>query len=155
MLIYGTGGHLKPDPYSRAAEALNKHGKEAAEEVASFESRHLKAIADLVKKEDIDFLVREIERLRQQSSHHAGRYPKAASRLRLHPASVTQAGRSKRLAPRSRSHRDSARRLSSSRDLEQPLNRLLTSSGQNRSVLWSPMVHPAWSFLFGLTAPKA
>src|ERR1700748_2110591 len=104
---------------------------------------------------DIDFLVREIERLRQQSSHHAGRYPKAASRLRLHPASVTQAGRSKRLAPRSRSHRDSARRLSSSRDLEQTLNRLLTSSAQNRSVLWSPMVHPAWSFLFGLTAPKA
>jgi len=47
---------------------------------------------------DIDFIVREIERLRQQSTHNAGRYPKAASRLRLHPAPVTRAGPLKRLA---------------------------------------------------------
>jgi len=104
---------------------------------------------------DIDFIVGEIERLRQQSSHNARRYPRAASRPRLHPASATQAGPLKRLAVRSRSHRDSARRLSSSRDLEQPLNQLVDSADQMRSTLWSPMVHPAWSFLFGLTAPKA
>jgi hypothetical protein len=103
---------------------------------------------------DIDFLVQEIERLRQQSSHNASRHPKAASRLRLHPASVTQAGPIKRLTVRNRSHRDSARRLSS-RDLEQPLDRLIKSADQIRNTHWSPMVHPAWSFLFGLTAPKA
>jgi hypothetical protein len=104
---------------------------------------------------DIDFIVREIEHLRQQSSHNTGRYPKAASRLRLHPASITQAGPLKRLGVRSRSHRDAARRLPSSRDFEQPLDRLVKSSDQIRSTHWSPMVHPAWSFLFGLTAPKA
>jgi hypothetical protein len=104
---------------------------------------------------DIDFIVREIERLRQQSTHNAGRYPKAASRLRLHPAPVTRAGPLKRLAARRGSNRDSARRLSSSRDLEQPLNQLVKSADQIRSKHWSPMVHPAWSFLFGLTAPKA
>jgi hypothetical protein len=99
---------------------------------------------------DIDFIVQEIERLRQQSNHNAGRYPKAASRLRLHPASVTQAGPLKRLGTRSRFNRDAARRLSSSRDLEQPLDRLVKSADQ----ISSPMIHPAWSFLFGLTAPK-
>ena len=41
---------------------------------------------------DIDFIVREIERLRQQSTHNAGRYPKAASRLRLHPAPGNPSG---------------------------------------------------------------
>lgn len=48
------GGHLKPDPYYRAATALKTHGKEAAEEVASFESRQVKEIKDLVEKEHID-----------------------------------------------------------------------------------------------------
>jgi hypothetical protein len=104
---------------------------------------------------DIDFIVQEMERLRQQNSHNAGRYPKAASRPRLHPASVTQAAPSKRLGVRSRSHRDAAPRLSSSRDLEQSLGRLVKSADQIRSTPWSPMVHPAWSFLLGLTAPKA
>jgi hypothetical protein len=87
---------------------------------------------------DIDFIVREIERLRQQSTHNAGRYPKAASRLRLHPAPVTRAGPLKRLAVRRGSNRDSARRLSSSRDLEQPLNQLVKSADQIRSKHWSP-----------------
>ncbi|KXT15908.1 hypothetical protein AC579_5510 [Pseudocercospora musae] len=48
------GGHLKPDPYYRAAGALRKHGRDAAEEVSSFEQRHVKAIKELVEKEKID-----------------------------------------------------------------------------------------------------
>ena len=47
-------GHLKPDLSIRAAGALDAHDKTAAEEVASFEHRHLKEIGDLVKREDID-----------------------------------------------------------------------------------------------------
>lgn len=38
----------------RAAGALQKYGKEAAEEVASFEARQVKEIKDLVEKENID-----------------------------------------------------------------------------------------------------
>lgn len=38
----------------RAAGALQKYGKEAAEEVASFEARQVKEIKDLVEKESID-----------------------------------------------------------------------------------------------------
>lgn len=48
------GGHLKPDPYYRAAGALKTHGREAAEEVASFESRQVKEVQKLVEKENID-----------------------------------------------------------------------------------------------------
>ena len=40
--------------FIRAGTAIDTHGKEAAEEVASFEYRHLKAIGDLVKQENID-----------------------------------------------------------------------------------------------------
>lgn len=49
-----SGGHLKPDPYMRAAGALDKYGKDAAEEVASFEACQVKEIKDLVEKENID-----------------------------------------------------------------------------------------------------
>jgi glycine/D-amino acid oxidase-like deaminating enzyme len=48
------GGHLKPDPYYRAAGALRTHGKEAAEEVAAFEARQVTEIKKLVEKEKID-----------------------------------------------------------------------------------------------------
>ncbi|KAI7187117.1 FAD dependent oxidoreductase superfamily [Hortaea werneckii] len=48
------GGHLKPDPYTRAAAALASHGKEAAEEVASFEARHLDEVPRLIRREGID-----------------------------------------------------------------------------------------------------
>ncbi|KAF2763665.1 FAD dependent oxidoreductase [Teratosphaeria nubilosa] len=48
------GGHLKPDPYTRAFSALSSLGKDAAEEVASFEHRHLKEVGDLIKRENID-----------------------------------------------------------------------------------------------------
>ena len=45
---------MKPDPYYRAAGALEKHGKAAAEEVASFEARQVKEIQKLVEEENID-----------------------------------------------------------------------------------------------------
>lgn len=48
------GGHMKPDPFTRAAQVLSTHGTEAANEVSSFETRHLTEIARLVKKEKID-----------------------------------------------------------------------------------------------------
>lgn len=48
------GGHLKPDPYYRAASALKTHGKDAAEEVASFEARQVKEIKSMVERENID-----------------------------------------------------------------------------------------------------
>jgi glycine/D-amino acid oxidase-like deaminating enzyme len=48
------GGHLKPDPYLRAAEALKLHGKEAAEEVAAFETRQVSEIKKLVEMHNID-----------------------------------------------------------------------------------------------------
>jgi hypothetical protein len=48
------GGHLKPDPYYRAASALKTHGKDAAEELASFEARQVKEIKKLVEEENID-----------------------------------------------------------------------------------------------------
>jgi hypothetical protein len=48
------GGHLKPDPLSRAASVLETHGKEIAEHVASFETRQVDAIKDLVQREKID-----------------------------------------------------------------------------------------------------
>lgn len=48
------GGHVKPDPYNRAAGALKTHGKEAAEEVASFEARQVKEVQKLVERENID-----------------------------------------------------------------------------------------------------
>lgn len=56
------GGHLKPDPFSRAGNVIGKHGKKAAEEVSAFEVRHIKEIGDLVKRENIgcDFVVTRV-----------------------------------------------------------------------------------------------
>ncbi|KAF1938598.1 FAD dependent oxidoreductase [Clathrospora elynae] len=48
------GGHLKPDPLSRAASVLETHGKVVAEHVASFEARQVDAIKDLVQREHVD-----------------------------------------------------------------------------------------------------
>lgn len=48
------GGHLKPDPYHRAADALKIYGREAAEEVAAFEARQIGEIKKLVEKENVD-----------------------------------------------------------------------------------------------------
>lgn len=43
-----------PDPYKKAGTALETHGKEAAEEIASFEIRNLTEVARLVERDDID-----------------------------------------------------------------------------------------------------
>lgn len=51
MLI---GGHLKPDPLSRAASVLKTHGKAVAEHVASFEARQVSEIRELIEREDVD-----------------------------------------------------------------------------------------------------
>lgn len=48
------GGHLKPDPLSRAASVLETHGKAVAEHVATFESRQVDAIKELVQRENCD-----------------------------------------------------------------------------------------------------
>ncbi len=67
------GGHLKPDAFIKAAAALDEYGKEAAEEVARFETRHIAAIGDLVRKEgiDCDFVVtRAIDVCLYDKAHH-------------------------------------------------------------------------------------
>lgn len=48
------GGHLKPDPYLRAAKVLETHGKEVAEHVASFEARQIQDVQELIRYHDID-----------------------------------------------------------------------------------------------------
>ncbi|KAK7923795.1 FAD dependent oxidoreductase, partial [Apiospora marii] len=48
------GGHLKPDPYLRAARVLETHGPEVAEHVASFEARQVQEVQDLIQSRGID-----------------------------------------------------------------------------------------------------
>ncbi|KAK7968613.1 hypothetical protein PG988_007686 [Apiospora saccharicola] len=48
------GGHLKPDPYLRAARVLETHDKEVAEHVAAFEARQVQEIQDLIRARGID-----------------------------------------------------------------------------------------------------
>ncbi|CAN9249525.1 unnamed protein product [Alternaria alternata] len=49
----GLGGHLKPDPLSRAASVLETHGKAVAEHVATFEARQVDAIKELVRQKAV------------------------------------------------------------------------------------------------------
>lgn len=48
------GGHLRPDVYSLIPLYIERHGIEAASEVAKFELSHVKAIKDVIQKEHID-----------------------------------------------------------------------------------------------------
>ena len=66
------GGHLKPDPYSRAASVLKTHGLAVAEHVASFEARQVKEVQDFVEREGIacDF---EETKVFDVCLHEAGR----------------------------------------------------------------------------------
>ncbi|KAF4123827.1 Glycine/D-amino acid oxidase (deaminating) [Geosmithia morbida] len=48
------GGHLKPDPYLRAAQVLGTHGKSVAEHVAVFEARQVQELKELVEECGID-----------------------------------------------------------------------------------------------------
>nr|POF13825.1 gamma-glutamylputrescine oxidoreductase [Quercus suber] len=47
------GGHLKPDPFSKAADILDSHGTEAASQVAEFERRNFDEIAKLITEDDV------------------------------------------------------------------------------------------------------
>jgi hypothetical protein len=46
--LFSSGGHLKPDPFSRAASILKTHGREVSEHVASFEARQVKEVKEFV-----------------------------------------------------------------------------------------------------------
>jgi hypothetical protein len=59
--LFSSGGHLKPDPFSRAASILKTHGREVAEHVASFEARQVKEVKEFVKREGIDCDFEETE----------------------------------------------------------------------------------------------
>jgi len=48
------GGHLKPDPFARAASVLKTHGKAVAEHVTLFEARQVSEIRELVEREGVD-----------------------------------------------------------------------------------------------------
>ncbi|KAJ5102775.1 hypothetical protein N7532_003304 [Penicillium argentinense] len=48
------GGHLRPDLYAITSKYAERYGLEAAVEVVRFEMSHLKEIANLVEKENID-----------------------------------------------------------------------------------------------------
>lgn len=66
---------------------LESHGKEAADEVASFEARHLTEIGKLVKKEkiDCDFV---LTRATDVSLHDKGSRDIAAKLKRLEEAGI-------------------------------------------------------------------
>ncbi|KAF2716175.1 FAD dependent oxidoreductase [Polychaeton citri CBS 116435] len=66
------GGHLKPDPFSRAVSVLKTHGKAAAEHVASFEARQVSEIRDLVQREEVDCDFEEV-RVTDVCLYSAGR----------------------------------------------------------------------------------
>jgi hypothetical protein len=53
-LLTPSGGHLRPAVYCRVTKWIEKHGLEAAEEIAKFEFDHLEVFANVVKKENID-----------------------------------------------------------------------------------------------------
>lgn len=84
-LLCFPGGHLKPDPYSRAASILKTHGPEVAEHVADFEARQVKEVKDYVELESIDCDFEET-RVFDVCLHNSGR-DKARSDL----ASIAEA----------------------------------------------------------------
>lgn len=56
----GIGGHVRPDTYSLIPLYIQRHGMDAAREVAEFELSHIKALQDVIrteKIEDCDFLL--------------------------------------------------------------------------------------------------
>ncbi|TIA01824.1 FAD dependent oxidoreductase superfamily [Aureobasidium pullulans] len=48
------GGHLRPDLYGHIPTYIDRHGLKAGAEIAEFEAAHIKAIKDVVAKENID-----------------------------------------------------------------------------------------------------
>ena len=60
------GGHLKPDPYSRAASILKTHGPAVAEHVASFEARQVEEVKAFLEREGIEC---DFEETRVKTNH--------------------------------------------------------------------------------------
>lgn len=50
----GIGGHVRPDTYSLIPLYIQRHGIDAAREVADFELSHIKALQDVIRTEQID-----------------------------------------------------------------------------------------------------
>ncbi|KAF9890996.1 hypothetical protein FE257_005253 [Aspergillus nanangensis] len=48
------GGHLRPDVYNNIPLYIERHGVDAAREIAEFEVSHMKALKKLLAEEDID-----------------------------------------------------------------------------------------------------
>jgi hypothetical protein len=84
------GGHLKPDPLSRAASVLETHGKAVAEHVATFEARQVDAIKELVQREncDCDF---EETRVTDVCFYEAGRDKIKADLAKIAKADISTA----------------------------------------------------------------
>ncbi|KAH6861523.1 hypothetical protein AA0118_g6596 [Alternaria tenuissima] len=84
------GGHLKPDPLSRAASVLETHGKAVAEHVATFEARQVDAIKELVRREhcDCDF---EETRVTDVCFYEAGRDKIRADIAKIAKADISTA----------------------------------------------------------------
>ncbi|KAL5119246.1 hypothetical protein ACEQ8H_002733 [Pleosporales sp. CAS-2024a] len=80
------GGHLKPDPLLRAASVLERHGKEVAEHVASFEARQVDAIGDLVAREHVNC---DFEKTRVID---VCLYPKGRDKMRASIDRITEVG---------------------------------------------------------------
>ncbi|KAK5105867.1 hypothetical protein LTR62_001954 [Meristemomyces frigidus] len=84
------GGHLKPDPFSRAASVLKTYGKDVAEHVASFEARQVKEVRDLVDLEGIDCDFEEVT-VRDVCLYPAGRDKIEADLTALTEADISTA----------------------------------------------------------------
>jgi hypothetical protein len=84
------GGHLKPDPLSRAASVLETHGIAVAEHVATFEARQVDAIKELVQREncDCDF---EETRVTDVCFYEAGRDKIKADLAKIAKADISTA----------------------------------------------------------------
>ncbi|KUL81687.1 hypothetical protein ZTR_10441 [Talaromyces verruculosus] len=80
------GGHLKPDSYAGIATLAQRHGVEAAAEVADFESANLAAVTEFIRQEkiDCDFVVTRAVDVQFDEKHQ--------SRLREGYESLVEAG---------------------------------------------------------------
>jgi len=82
------GGHLKPDPYSRAASILKTHGPAVAEHVASFEARQVEEVKAFVEREGIECDFEET-RVFDVCLHQAGRDKAEADLAALTDADIS------------------------------------------------------------------
>ncbi|KAK1145753.1 hypothetical protein N8T08_003991 [Aspergillus melleus] len=71
------GGHLRPDLYGHIPTHLERHGAEAAAEVANFEIDHIKALKDLLVEENIDCDLNITRNMNVYSTEAAGKKAKS------------------------------------------------------------------------------